>query len=505
MSSPLVRSSLSRLALLCSLLGAAGAPRAEAQEFRSYPHAERPRGPLHNALGPARDALAADLERLRARPAELAERVERALQDLRGIGSGDPDAETRAFQAELLRLRGSVRLALGGKGLDQALEASGRADLERALSLWRSIAKETPWRFEAELGLGRCEEALGRRVEALRHWSSASEIDPLHEAPWLEKARLYREAGEEEQALAEIRAALQRLPGEIHLELELLACQIQAGGDHCERFGAFLNAIRVSPEPALRSRLALQMVQQALLLLRRDDAEKKDAPRALALLIGATELDPQLGDGWYFRADALARTGFVAFVDAVQAYERAIECGTRLLDEARLEQAKLVAVVYGKLLDRDRAQALRLMRRAQEFRAELAQREIGLGGIDARLVACFEEDIARGKQAVEAERWQEGLQAFDLAAISDPANAWVASYRGMCLGELGREDEMRAAFRDAMDIAVAKRQDVWLPFAELAEEARAAGRLEEARAFAARYLEAFPNGSRAPWFRERYS
>ncbi|MBL8901222.1 MAG: hypothetical protein JNM84_26580 [Planctomycetes bacterium] len=496
---------VARRALLGLLLAATGSPRSAAQDFRTYARAERPRGPLHNALGPARDALAADLERLRARPEELAERVDRALADLRGIGSGEPDAEARAFQAELLRLRGAVRLALGAREIDRALEASGRADLERALALWQALAKEGPWRFEAELGLGRCEEALGRRIEALRHWSAAAELDPLHEAPWLEKARLYREAGEEEQALAEVRAGLQRLPGEIHLELELLACEIQAGGDHCERFGAFLNAIRVSPEPALRSRLALQMVQQALLLLRRDDAQKKDTARALALLGEATLLDPLQGDGWYFRADALARAGLVSFVEAVQAYERAIECGTRLLDEARFEQAKLVAVVYGKLLEADRAQALRWMRRAQEFRAELAEREIGLGGLDARLVACFEEDVARGQRAVEAERWQDGLQAFDLAAIADPANAWVASYRGMCLGELGRAEEMRSAFRDAMDIAVARRQDVWLPFAEMAEEARAAGRMEEARAFAARYLEAFPSGARAPWFRERYS
>jgi tetratricopeptide (TPR) repeat protein len=289
------------------------------------------------------------------------------------------------------------------------------------------------------------------------------------------------------------------------LELELLGAELQAGADRAERFGVFVRAARVSPEPALRSRVALLLVQQALYLLRRDEAAKKDHPRALGMLEEAVALDPLAADAWYFRGDALARAGFVAFLEAVDAYERALELGTRYLDEARFEQAQLVAVIYGRLLERDRAQALRWMRRAQDLRAELAARDIGLSGLDARLVACFEEDVARGQKAVTAERWDEGLAAFDLAAIADPLNAWVASYRGLCLGELGRSEEMRAAFRDAMDIAVARRQDVWLPFAELAEEARAAGRYDEARAFAARYLEAFPQGERAAWFRERYS
>lgn len=476
-----------------------------AQDFRTYPKSERPRGALHNALAPARDALSADLERFHARPDALLERVEQAQAELRGFASTDPDAELRMFQAELGRLRGSLRLALGASRLDRALEQAGRADLERARAIFEELLSDTSWRFEAELGIGRCEEILGRRIEALRRYTAASELDAAHEGPWLEKARLYREAGEFAQAAAEIAAALQRLPGEIHLELEALGCAIHEGGDHVERCGPFVRAIRDSPEPALRSRLAMLLVQQALLLVRRDQVASLDQARAAALLVQATQLDPRNGDAWYFHAEALVRQGFPSFVDAVFAFERAIEANTRMIEEAPFEQAKLVAVSYGRLIERDRERALQWMRRAQEYRDALREREIGLSGLDARLVVCFEQDVERGRNAFEAEQWSEALGAFQLATIADPTNAWVASYRGMCHGELGQNEEMRRAFVDAIDIAVAKRQDVWFPFVELAEEARAAGRIEEAQALAKRYLDAFPDGAHAAWFRERYS
>ena len=144
------------------------------------------------------------------------------------------------------------------------------------------------------------------------------------------------------------------------------------------------------------------------------------------------------------------------------------------------------------------------MRRAQDFRDELNRREVALKGLDSALIECFKEDSARGQEAFAEERWEEALASFELARVADPANAWIATYRAMSLEGLERFEDAGEAFGEAVEIALARRQDVWLPFVELSERARTDGRMDDAKALAVRYLEAFPEGERAAWFRERY-
>ncbi|MCB9883259.1 MAG: tetratricopeptide repeat protein [Planctomycetes bacterium] len=498
------------LAALASNLPCAGAqdpPEGPTRQgFEEYEKTPLPIGPAHAALRPIRDGLAADVERLRHDAGALLARLDQAVLEAQRVVVPEDDAERALVLGELYLTRGKLRRMLGGRRGDEAELARGYRDVQAAQRSFAVLERQPQWRFHGVLGLGRCEAVLGRRVEALRRFEAAIESDPLHEETYLAKARIYLDADQPEQALLEIESGLLRIPREIHLRLEHLALRIAQGQDLVAEMGAFAAEADRRDDVALRSRVAALELQQALILVRRppstddEEARARHYERVRLVLERAVQHDAGNAEAWFYLAELKAEGG--RWQGAVLAYSKAIDLGCSERDRARFERARLVAVSYGTLLDSDRRATLGWMHDALALETPLAEREITLDGMKRRMVQEFEEARRAALVALEGERFEEARDRFEDALAVDPGNPFLLSYLGMCLEESGESARAREVYETARRRAIELKQDVWWPFVAL-ETFLPRDDIQGRHALANAYLDAFPEGERADYFRSR--
>jgi tetratricopeptide (TPR) repeat protein len=169
--------------------------------------------------------------------AELARFPGPRLEAAVAMGARDPEPLVRYGAAVALEgLPGALRVRAGGALLadpvlgvraeaarwlagspPDLMTATQAAALSRAVDDFRGTLAVNADRPEAQLNLGNLEQALGRNTEAEAAYRVATELDPTFAPAWANLADATRARGDEAAAVAILRAALLRLPGNAEL------------------------------------------------------------------------------------------------------------------------------------------------------------------------------------------------------------------------------------------------------------------------------------------------
>ncbi len=264
---------------------------------------------------------------------------------------------------------------------ERALEAHGRGKSKEALELFEQGLGATPpgpahaqlWRGKAEVLL-----ATGRRVEALRCFDKAIEIDATDREAWLSRAHVLAQQGKRDEALKSVDRALQFAPK--HEAARKLRAELISAGQAAVQAGAGKSTSTSTSTstgtstgtgtgtgtgmgkgtgsgggtgkgtgalfggtPALGLR-ALPAPSDPLLEQAQELLDKGRPADALTLVDQVLALAPRSGHGLLLRAQCLVASK--KWEDAPAAFERALQVltpGEPMATTARFQQGQVLA------------------------------------------------------------------------------------------------------------------------------------------------------------------
>ena len=239
----------------------------------------------------------------------------------------------------------------------QALEAAGAAEeAEKSYARAAELAPEDP---APPYRLGRLAEARSHDEVAIQYYRQALAADPLYEPAIHHLAGQLMDAGAFDEAERLLVAALERVPGQTSLRLNLAHTFLRRGNAEraVEEFRTALRSVPEMPEPHYH-------LGCALVLLKRDQEAAESFRQALAH-------DPHLHRAWYALAQLYKRQGDEArAAEAFEEFARARALQTRIHDlEGRVtkrpKDGALLVELGAALLQRGRPiEALDALRRA---------------------------------------------------------------------------------------------------------------------------------------------
>ncbi|MCC6993312.1 MAG: tetratricopeptide repeat protein [Deltaproteobacteria bacterium] len=320
---------------------------------------------------------------------------------------------------------------------ERALEAHGRGKSREALELFEQGLGATPpgpahaqlWRGKAEVLL-----ATGRRVEALRCFDKAIEIDATDREAWLSRAHVLAQQGKREEALKSVDRALQFAPkheAARKLRAELIsagqaaaqaaaaapaaptASSTAAPGSASEAARAHVSLPGGTPALGMRALPATgdPLLEQAQALL-----DKGRPADALPLVDQVLAQAPRAGHGLLLRAQCLVACK--KWEDAPAAFERALQVltpGEPMATTARFQQGQVLADL-GRT-----AEAVRCFEEAAIAAPNAAEIWFAKGAAELR--SGFREDAQRSlsrflslapprlaTQIAQAQEWLQRMQ-----------------------------------------------------------------------------------------------
>jgi arylsulfatase A-like enzyme/Flp pilus assembly protein TadD len=317
------------------------APRPELYDLRDDPGETRnlaEREPLRSAA--LRGALAGLLaeERTKAREGPAAANVPPDLLEKLGalgyLGAGSA-ATTATPGADPKDRIGEYKVV--NRLVREGLRALRRKDFGASAASFREVRGRGISSFEVHYYLGRALVGLGQPREAVAELEAAVGRLPGHTAAWLALAESRSAAGDPPRALADLRRAQQVLPRDPRL--------VEAEAHLLRRLG------RTRETPAVYERAVALAPEDALLRVQLGEAwrDAGDFEKAVAALREAVRLDPAPASYWNSLGMALGAAGRIteaegAFREAVERNagdaQYAYNTGLALLRQGRKPEAK---------------------------------------------------------------------------------------------------------------------------------------------------------------------
>lgn len=182
--------------------------------------------------------------------------------------AGDLDGAIRQYRRAVKEAPGRSDYAVSlGNALRKRAVASDRRDeqLEAAQRAYEHALSVEPRCVEAQIGIGLCHKARGRKEQALDAFQKAEKADPESPLPHVMMASLYQSMRENDKALEEYRAAVRLRPNDprLHNAMAILNENIGLSGDGRARLARqraaalYRKSLQIEPnQPQVRSRLA---------------------------------------------------------------------------------------------------------------------------------------------------------------------------------------------------------------------------------------------------------
>jgi tetratricopeptide (TPR) repeat protein len=291
--------------------------------------------------------------------------------------------------------------------------------------------------------MGQQARLLGEVAEALQHLRRAQKADPASGAIRAEMARVLREAGRNEEALAEATEAVRLEPDSAEARLMLaqlhLARSEGEGGEQALRAAAseFEEVARLEPEGG-RTRQILLTLANMYRRLEEHERAIGALERYLALDGGSFDAHVRIGDHYLAMGDAeKAADAFKKALDlqpSAQAYEKLAESYAKAdqPDQAILHYRKALELEPKSLkLHLDLGDVLLQARRPKEA---LAEAEAALGD-DPHNRRALE---LKGRSLREQRRFDEAEQAADSLLAEEPGDL-KAAYLKVTIAEARRD------------------------------------------------------------------
>jgi tetratricopeptide (TPR) repeat protein len=335
------------------------------------------------------------------------------------------------------------------RALDEALKRYQQGNLEQAASIVSQLTAAKPRSAEAHNLHGVILAAQGKRAEAAKALGRAVRIDPRNSQYLSNLGEVERQRGKHQQAAAAFNAAIEINPRNPQAQnnLGILHYDRREYAEAVECYKKALSHTKAYPEAhnnlgnALRAlgrrEEAIDHYQNAVLL-------REKYPEAYNNMASVLREMGQLPEAEHAYRKAISQRS-----DYVEAYvnlallldgsNRADEA-LRLLGEAlRINQRHSGALVH--------ISRLQLRNMNYEKAAEAARLAIKS---DAKSVDAY---LTLGQVLTETDQLKQALLAFESVLRIRPGMVEARTLYGVCLKAMGRLDEAREQFRQALDLA----------------------------------------------------
>jgi tetratricopeptide (TPR) repeat protein len=422
-----------------------------------------------------------------------ADLAERRIAQAREIAPQHP--VVLAYDAELLLGRALAEAESAGRG-DGRVPADDprRARGERLVAEALAVPGGENY-YEVQLAAGRWAAATGRRLEAIRHFDRAIEIQPGLTQAYVAKTNLFVAQGLQESAETTVRQGLAATGTRDPQLVYYLAIVLKARGREDEAIDYFEAFLRLRPgDPAARKALAELLAARAMRGVATLDAETlKELGRRIR------ELEPLNPKG--------------RFVQGVAARQEAdFDTALVLLEQAASElpgRDDVRRVFYETVRD---AGWMELRRGARERAFSLLQRFVEEAPAElpkeaAHTALRSEANRLRGvgEEALQGGRPEDALRAFERARELTPADGSLAMLVGLArfavvpagAGDDASLEILKAAdeaFAEAAEWAAGERRDPALPLYYRARTLDRLGRRDDALVLVRDYLATDPAG-----------
>jgi len=272
------------------------------------------------------------------------------------------DAETRARLAALGYV-GSFVATIGSSRTDRAdpkdkielfnmmVDArEGRQDdknsvasIERAISLYERVVAADPNVVDAWFNLGNLNARLRRFPKAIQYFKKALELKPDYDLPVVNLANVYRQMGQDDDALAGYEHYLTIDPKNAHVRYQMGEIYL-ARHDRAKAEQNFRQAVEINPrEAAALNALGVMAYERGdLAAAEREIRSALDVKKTVRLahynlaLIAEERNDPQTAEAEYRKELELHPSAFKAAFNLSRLYERQ---GNRVAQIASLKQS----------------------------------------------------------------------------------------------------------------------------------------------------------------------
>jgi Flp pilus assembly protein TadD len=390
-----------------------------------------------------------------------------------------PDADTVAGMKAPI-IKDLYAFTLYGRAINQCFGVVGPKEPAKSLLVWKKVTLIQPKFAEGHRMLGQCLLDQGDRAKAASQIAYALDLKPGYFAAIISLTRLYRHDGNRTRTLELVEKALEARPYDVEAR-QTYGELLWEGGDLDGAEGELEKVIAVQPR-SLQARRTLALIYAAKgrtsdleaelervaelapddVEIRLDLASAYQRTGALDKAITAYEevikKQPKSAIAWKFVGDCYRRKGEPD--KAVTAYQRVMK-----LSPEDPRPYFLLGAAYEESGQDQKAEAV--FQEAQQFRRYLGEAWINLGAIAYRrgdlskafwyLSRAVTKVPLRPKAhynyalVLDAKKDREhALDELKVAGELDPQDAEVRYLAGVILLRLGRLDEAKKEFEEAL-------------------------------------------------------